>query len=353
MQKYCDTALFVPFDDSISKSFNDESEWGIRTFRSGFKDRFIHHVPFLGFLVKFIHFINGFRKVCKSFRPDIIHAHAVTSAGLLSVFLSKFIHIPVIVTEHQTTEVMRLSRLRSRIKHHFTYKNASKAVCVSKDQRERFRKIFPDVDFHVIYNGISNRLKKNKNAGMQYRREGYINCVIVAGFYARNTKGFQYLLPAIKILTEEFRIPLVLHICGDGKHFEYYRNMASELGIADKCIFYGRCARDDVYSIVSEMDFGISASLFESAGVNVEEMMLMGKPLVVTRSGGASSLVADYAAIIVDKGSTEALVNGIKEMSERYMTFDSKAIHDYAAENFDINKTTLQYLKLYQECLEN
>ena len=117
--------------------------------------------------------------------------------------------------------------------------------------------------------------------------------------------------------------------------------------ITDNCIFYGSCTKKEVYSIVSEMDFGISASLCESAGVSVEEMMLLGKPLVVTKSGGANSLITDFAAIVVDRGSTEALVDGIRYMSEHYSEYDSKAISEYALQNFEIGSIAQKYVHIY------
>ena len=349
MQKYCDVALWVPFDKLSDKNFNDEYEWGVRTFRSEYKPGWIKHICLLRFIRRFFHILKCFMKIRRTFMPDVIHAHAAMQAGLWSTFISKIFRIPVIITEHWPIEYMNLESRMSRFKHRIAYTWSERNLCVSKDLCERLIDVFKNINFDVMYNGI--RELPHDASSVNYRQEGYINCVIVAAFYAKDVKGFQYLLPAMKILTQDLNIPLMLHIVGGGTYFEHYRNMAQELGIMNHCIFHGKCSRHEVYSIVSEMDFGISASLFESAGVNVEEMMLMGKPLVVTRSGGASSLVADFAAIIVDKGSTEALVNGIKEMSERYMTYDHEAIRDYAKKNFDLSNMTLQYFKLYQECL--
>ena len=130
---------------------------------------------------------------------------------------------------------------------------------------------------------------------------------------------------------------------------EEYQQMAQDLGIADCCIFYGQIGREQIYSLMAQMDFGISASLYESAGLTVEEAMLMGKPMVVTRSGGANSLVTPEAAIVVDRGSTEALVEGIKEMTQRLQEFDSAAIRRYAFRNFDIQQVSKQHIKLYRK----
>ena len=354
VQQYCNVAAYVPFEAECPQKFNDEEEWGIRTFRYRFTKWYLWLKNSIIFKIlkklhiieiyEIIHFVRGFKKLYKSFKPDVIHAQALGYAGLFAAFFLRAYNIPLVITEHQLIRAkFKLIRFILRM----AYKLSQKNICVSDGQREHFRKIFPDIDFTVIYNGIydipiDSSVKK-------YRREGFINCVIVAGFYSKTIKGFQFLLPAMRILVHDLNIPLMLHICGGGGYFEYFKNVANELQIADNCIFYGQCTKKQVYSVVSEMDFGISASILESAGINVEEMMLLGKPLVVTKSCGANSLVTDFSAIIVDKGSIEALVEGIHEMSERYMEFNGKAIRDYARANFMIEDTARKYAQIYRE----
>ena len=128
---------------------------------------------------------------------------------------------------------------------------------------------------------------------------------------------------------------------------EYYQNMARELGVEKQCIFYGQCDKKKMYSIMSQMDFIISASLFESAGVTVQESQLLGKPVLVTKSGGANSLVTEESAIVVDKGSVDALVNGIKEMTDGLSTFDSEKIRAYALSQFEIDQVSQKYMEVY------
>ena len=100
-----------------------------------------------------------------------------------------------------------------------------------------------------------------------------------------------------------------------------------------------------------------------SAGVSVQEAQLLGKPVLVTKSGGANSLVTEESAIVVDKGSTEALVKGLKAMAERFgfqkdgtgesvskdvqTPFDSKKIRAYAVSQFEIDQVSQKYMEIY------
>ena len=142
----------------------------------------------------------------------------------------------------------------------------------------------------------------------------------------------------------------MLHICGAGIYCDYYKKMAVDLNIEKNCIFYGHCNRKKVYSVVEQMDFNISASIFECSGVSVQEAMLLGKPLVVTKSGGANSLVSESTAIVVEKESIDALVVGLKKMIKEYVKFDEKEIMRYA-EKYEINIVTKQYVELYQNIM--
>ena len=100
-----------------------------------------------------------------------------------------------------------------------------------------------------------------------------------------------------------------------------------------------------------QMDFSISASEFECSGVSVQEAMLQGNPMLVTRSGGANSLVTDETAIVVDRKSVDALVQGMKDMIERAGSFDRQVIRDYAEENFEIDNVSKRYMELYKSIL--
>lgn len=342
LKKYCNTALYFPYDTQIESGYMKNVENGLLTFRRRKYQK--------NFLFNYFNMFNDFLKIRKEFKPDIIHAHVGSQAGKISVILGKLFRIPVVITEHNPIELLDLDKPFMRIQTHFAYHNSQANICVSNDSKNRLENFFEKEKFSVIYNGIIDPQSITKESN-EYAKKGYINCSIVAAFYSKEIKGYQYLLPAIKILVEK-KIPILLHICGGGIYFDYYVKMAKDLGIEKNCVFYGQCDRERVYSILEQMDFSISASIFECSGVSVQEAMLLGKPLIVTRSGGANSLVTDETAIVVERESVEALVDGITTMIERYTMFDSARIRDYAYKNFEIDKVSKQYISLYKKVIK-
>lgn len=342
LQKYLNMALYYPYDENLNGKFLKLNEKGLVTYRRK-KNRKLKYI-------NWIHMFFDFARIYREFRPDIIHAHVALGVGKIAVVLGKIFHIPVIITEHNPIELMGLENARAKKQAEFAYKNSSANVCVSMDSRRRLKEFFPNERFYVIYNGIINP-EFTKKDGFCYAKDGYVNCCIVAAFYDKEIKGYQYLLPAIEKIVKK-GYPIILHICGGGEYFNYYVELAKRLEIEGNCIFYGQCNREKVYSIIRQMDFSISASIFECSGVSVQEAMLLGKPLVVTKSGGADSLVTEKTAIVVERESVSALVLGIEEMIRRFSEFDEKFIREYAYKNFEIDRVSRKYVKLYNHILK-
>lgn len=341
LEKYCNMALYYPYDVDLQCDFMKKTERGLLTYRSR---------KYTGKIKKYLLWIRDFRKIYKEFKPDILHAHVGAGAGILAKIFGKIFGIPVVVTEHNPIELMNLENSRNKRLYHLAYHHSKANVCVSADSMKRLQQHFPDEQFQVIHNGIMNP-DSLTTSEVRYAKDGRINCCIVAAFYSKDIKGYQYLIPAMKELLDK-GVPITLHICGGGDYFEYYVDMAKELEISENCIFYGNCDRSKVYDIVRQMDFNISASIFECSGVSVQEAMLLGKPLVVTKSGGANSLVTSDTAIVVDRESTSALVDGIEQMIERLSEFDANKIKEYAFVNFEIDEVSKKYVELYDKIVK-
>lgn len=343
-KKYCNVAIYFPYDASISEKFHQEIERNVLVFRSN---------PGRNKFLKYYYHLRNFRKVKKQFNPDIIHAHVALGAGRLAVLFGKLYKIPVVVTEHNPLELMHFDQGNNRKNAGKVYKKSRFNICVSPFQEICLRENFPLLKFQTIYNGVSDPfllLKEQPVINIE-REEKTINCCIVAAFYDKEIKGYQFLLPAIKKVLND-NLSIKLHICGGGTYFDFYKDYAESLGIGSSCEFYGQCDKEKVYSIVSQCDFLISASLFESAGISVEEALLLGKPVLVTKSGGANSLVADDNSVIVEKGSADLLADGINTivMKIKKGEFNSEEIRKYGLLNFEmdcVNKKIIDQYKKY------
>lgn len=341
LTKYCNVAIYFPFDQEITESETTALEWGLLTYRSSY-------TPGKIFRTK-----NQVKKtmarIIKEFQPDIIHAHCGGAAGFYASFLADQYGIPMVVTEHSPVELSGVNRLS--IGHYFSkraFGHSRANICVSKDSRDKLAAIYPKYSFEVIYNGII--LPEYKENTKKHYRDGYVNVVIVAILYDLEIKGMKYLLRAMEILKRRGK-KFMLHHIGGGEYLEHFRQMAVDLDIDDICVFHGSCQRSELYEIVNEMDFFVSASLVECSGVSVQEAMLLGKPVLGTNSGGVDSLVPKQAGHIVEKANAQALAEGMEYMERKLDSYDRTWIRDYARESFEIGNISRKYMALYKRIL--
>lgn len=342
LSKYCNMAIYWPYDKTIDTYCTKHKDWGVVTYRSRYdiKKKFRNRRDMY----------RSMRRIVKEFCPDLIHAQVATEAGRFAIVLGKLFRIPVMITEHSAPEGSEVDRFPHYYYAKFAYGNSRYNACVSDSLREHLEKLFPKYEFHTIYNGIQTVPERTDGeAGKcQYRVLGEVNCVIAANFYHKEIKGFHILLPVMARLRES-GVSVVLHLLGDGEYMEYYRSMAKELGVSEFCIFHGHCAKNEVYEIFEEMDFLVSASLFESFGCSIAEAVMMGMPVVATTCGGPESIVNDNNGILVKKNDEDALYEGMKKMCGSYGDYSRKKIREYAIEHFSMDTVSRQYMELYRK----
>ncbi len=345
LKKFCNIAIFYPFDQDIEEEFAKKYEGGVLTWRSkSWKGKR---------LKSNINLCKSFHKVVKTFKPDICFVQVASEAGRSASVLCKLYSIPMVLAEHSSPEALGLvkgGKIKDYLLLKFVYSQCACVTCVSRNLTNVLHHYYPKLEIFTVYNGIQPATIIDEVVD-SYRMNGAINAVIVGGFYNMEIKGYQYLLPAIKkVIQKGYKI--VLHICGDGECKRYYENMAKKLDIAQQCIFHGQCSRKKVYTIVEQSDFFVSASIFESAGMAIQEAMLLGKPVLVTNSGGADSLVTKETGIVVEKGSVQSPVDGLEKMIDIYEKFDVTKIKEYAKKNFEIGHVTEQYIKIFNNILK-
>lgn len=300
-----------------------------------------------------IQLCKSFHKVVKLFKPDICFVQVASEAGRSMAALCKILSIPIVLAEHSSPEALGLvegGKKKDYLLLKFVYSQCAYVTCVSQNLTDTLISYYPKLKPKTIYNGIQPVSIYTKSE-KRYRVDNMINIVIVGGFYNMTVKGYQYLLPAVKEMIKK-GYHIVLHICGGGTYKEYYENLAEKLDIMQQCLFYGQCQREKVYEIVSQMDFFVSASLFESGGMAAQEAMLLGKPVLATRSGGVSSLIREETGIIVEAGNIESLADGMIKMIKIYKKFDTEKIKKYAEDNFLIDNITKKYMKIFERILQ-
>lgn len=341
LNKYCNCAIYYPYDRFISEDVYSGDNWGIKTYRSRYAlEKKVRNR---------INMIKAMRMIMKEFNPDIIHGNVATEAGRFAIILGKMFSIPVIITEHSAVEASGVTEFPHYFYARNVYSHSLYNACVSDCLTQNLKKIFPKYNFYTVYNGIMEP-ENIEFTHHKYRVDEVVNIAVVADFYDEKIKGFHILFPVIKRLVEQ-KYKIVFHFVGDGEYLSVYKKLSKEFHLEEQCIFYGRCPKGKVYDIVSQVDFMLSASLFESFGCSIAEGMMLGKPAVVTRCGGLESIVNENTGILVEKDDADELYGGIVRMLNHYKEYSPDMLKTYAYNKFSLEHIAQKYINIYKEIL--
>ena len=99
-----------------------------------------------------------------------------------------------------------------------------------------------------------------------------------------SVKGIDLALKAIAILAREGLRGFRYHVIGWGAEGAVYRMRARQLGVRDLVIFHGH--RSNPYPLMRRADVYLQPSVKEALGLTISEALLLGCPVVSTRTAG-------------------------------------------------------------------
>lgn len=225
---------------------------------------------------------------------DIIHAQEVLSAHIMSRIKPKY--TPLVATLHgcATWDLLRVLGYKFR-SHEFSYEYlqarehygaiaSDKTIVPSQWLKDLLINEFhvPSDQMTVVPYGFDVEpfihSKEGRNSLNFPRDKKLIFC------HARldSVKGHKYLLDALVRL--EHRQDWRCYVAGDGDNLDALLRQTTELGLNDHVTFLG--ARDDVASLLRQVDIVALASLSENLPFVISEAQVAGACVVATAVGG-------------------------------------------------------------------
>ncbi|MEO8414731.1 MAG: glycosyltransferase [Ginsengibacter sp.] len=232
------------------------------------------------------------RKIIKYIRSNniqLLHCHLPWSG-----FVGRFIHmltgIPVIYSEHNKQE--RYHGITKAI-NKFTYNKQTKVIAVSNDVAESIEKnIHPKIPVQTILNGVNmEHFVRNKEAGLKTRQQYNIDpgCILLGTIAVfRFQKRLKEWIDVFKIMQKKY--PGIRGcVVGDGILNTEIRTYLKEQEMEDKILFPG--LQTDVLPWLSAMDIFMMTSEFEGLPVALLEAMSMECAVVCTDAGGIKEVI--------------------------------------------------------------
>jgi glycosyltransferase involved in cell wall biosynthesis len=257
--------------------------------------------------------LRGFlraRKICRTKKVDVIHAHFIFPDGVIAAALSKATGIPYVITVHGSDvpgynpdRFKALHRLLRPLWRKAVYR-AYRIVCPSAFLESLLKREGPASKTVIIPNGIDvNRFSSH--------RPRVKRILVVTRIFER--KGVQDLLHACKDIDPSWEVVIV----GDGPYLPSLKAISERLGREVRFTGFLPNKSAELTELFETSSIFVLPSYAENFPVSLLEAMDAGLAIVTTQGTGCAEVVGD-AAMLVQPGD----VDGLKEHSE-HLTRDT------------------------------
>ena len=265
-----------------------------------------------GSFSKFIYLmsINRIKTFIKKIKPDVVHAHYISSYGLLGA-LAGFHPYFISIWGTDIFYIPEKNFINKKLIE-FSLSKADKIFSTSHVMAEQTKK-FTNKEIKVIPFGIDADKFRPMNAEFLFDKED----IVIGTIKSLEKKyGIEYLIKAFKILKDVSQIPhLKLLIVGKGSEEIHLKRIVKELELEHDTIFTGFIPISEVPKYHNMLDVFVALSNSESFGVSALEASACEKPIVVSDAEGFKEIVKDnITGFKVEKRNIQQTADVLKKL---------------------------------------
>lgn len=290
------------------------------------------------------------KKIIRTWKPDIVHAHYATSYGLLGALTG----FKPFVVSVWGTDVFGYDEgqkwIRPVLKHVFS--KATLICSTSHCMKEQTQK-FTNKPIEVIPFGSDPEKFRSTSPAFTNPRK-----ITLASIKPVNeTYGISYLikaLPTIIRLMNEMNVQVELWLTGylSEKHASFYHNLLDKYQVRSNVKFTGRIKPENLPEVFNECDIIINNSVVnESFGVTLVEAMMCERPLIITPAPGPLEITLNGTlAKVVPMRNPDALAKAVMEIfTNKTIYVDlAKKSRLHALEHYIWDKNVDAMINLYR-----
>ena len=334
------------------------ASWEILTHEEGAPSKMASR-PWLQ-LLAIPYIINGFfkcLKICRKWRPDIIHAHWPFPHAYIALGAAKLFRIPLVLNFHGAE--LLLIRKKKWVKPLLKFAiGQAQAVFANSSFTAGKIKAIRNVD--VEWSPYGTTLDEDgghpRNAPVAHAVNGKFKVLFVGRHIER--KGICYLIEAAKYLSaDKFEIRIV----GEGDLTEELKAQAAQLEgdkNAASIVFTGKLVAPELAREYREANVFVLPAIVdhkgdtEGLGVVLIEAMELGLPIVASNVGGIPDVVVNNeSGILVPEKDPVALADAIKriESDPQYTARLLEGARNRIAEHFTWDNITRRQIEIYEQ----
>jgi glycosyltransferase involved in cell wall biosynthesis len=273
--------------------------------------------------------------------PDLIHGHIYAQPAFIA--RRYFKQTPLIMSDHWTGFVNGYYDAFPAWKKAAFRKSSQWAFCTTVPSpflKEAMVKHGFQGQFQIMGNVIESVPKVEK------ADKSVTRLLSVADLHDHN-KNVSGSLRALASIEEKFQFDII----GDGVDAAKLKNLCRDLGLQGQVNFLGRKSNLEVLQHISEADFLLVNSRFETFSMITAEALASGVPVIATRCGGPEQFIDETNGILIDKDSPEQLKSALRLALSRKALFDSQAIRREFQNRFSAEAIGREFNELYQKAI--
>ncbi|SED87561.1 Glycosyltransferase involved in cell wall bisynthesis [Arthrobacter alpinus] len=288
------------------------------------------------------------RYISENGRPDVLHAHAMFPAGVVTHALSDEFKIPFVVTEHRPSSMDRLNQKWNGVNGRRAALAASALVAVAR--------------------GFAAELNDAYNIGQD--KWQYVPGLLSPQFQdipTRQIPDGPFIFGHVSHLDPGKRVDMLieafaeqfhnvdgvrLRIAGDSIHKAELETLAGSRGVGDKVDFVGAVQRKDIVAEFSSAHVFVLASVAEAFGTVLWEAMACGLPVVSTATWAGKNAVGEANGLLSAIDNREELGQALVTIRENFNSYVPEDIRAICVDHCGREAFTSQYEMLYTNAVQ-
>ncbi|GLQ30281.1 glycosyltransferase [Litoribrevibacter albus] len=230
-----------------------------------------------------------FLRLLKSSNFDLVHAHKLTTEGLVGEYIARKRGIPYVISVRGGSDSHNINRLpccRKVFKR--IAENAFHIFFVSPWMKNRY----PDYFLNESNTKLPNICEYSKSvSNIDNRNNKYIS---VLSFHQYKRKGILPLIKSISLLRDEgFYVCLDVYGTGNAAYRKVISDYIEELGCQDQIDLKGEVPRDDLVSALKKSKGLLLPAANETFGMVYIEALMAGVPILYHQNTGVDGYFDD------------------------------------------------------------
>jgi glycosyltransferase involved in cell wall biosynthesis len=245
-----------------------------------------------GTFLMFQYFINGFyagRRICKSWKPDIVFAEWLIPAGIIARLLSIYSGIPYCCRAlgSDVYQAMQNYLLKPVIKH-----VAKKSDLLFADGFDLCSKTSALAAGKTCHFAATARHLDNKTSNFSPHQDDNLYTFCCIG-RLHKVKGQDVLIQACAALIHK-KISFRCYLVGTGEEKENLEELIHDLSLQESVILTGKLEDGDITNLLQKADCVVIPSRSESIPMILMEAIAARKPLILSNVGDMGFLAEKY-----------------------------------------------------------